>query len=1458
MPMVRKSILILGFLLKVISCLSYAQDLANLEFYQLSETSDKLVVSVEKNTHIDSTVITNWDTLYIDWWWQNNSNVTIPSSYLVTVSVDDNAPIVMSNIPSGMVPEGKYNRLDQAIPPLTPGTHTIKIVLDSNNSVTESNEEDNEYSKTITVIEAESGLPNLTLAQPAGWSNKIVVSTMKGLNTDSEVIESIDTLFIDVAVLNNGGEIVTDPFSVDLFIDGQLKSMVSPDSSSISPKGYQFYLDSSIESLSAGSHTIRVVVDSSELITETDETDNESSRTITVVSPSCYPLSAVVSPQGAGTITKTVGASCGSGETSLNDFTDQDFYPNRQPEWQEKASENSSQAIRAKNFRSLMAKAETEGRVGIIVGLRTQGPRDQYQAVKNFADIAANSPTILEAQTSLLNKMMDYDISSTRKFKFIPYLAMEVDAACLEYLAHNPMVKSIEEDLLAEPFLEYSSPVIGATAAWDSGFSGAGQTVVILDTGVDKTHPFLEGRVVSEACYSNANSPTQLSLCPGGVTESTDPGSAMPCSTGCGHGTHVAGIAAGKSYEGTDFSGVAKDANIIGINVFKKVGFDAGKPESGATLASGSDIIAGLERAIELSPSFNIASVNMSLGGGPPKTSYCDDDNPAAKAAIDTLRSIGIATVIASGNAGWRGAMSWPACYSSGVSVGSTNVNSPASSDLTTDNISIFSNIGPTLDLLAPGMVINSSIPEAGFAKKNGTSMAAPQVAGAWAVLKSKVPQASVGQVLSALVSTGKPIGDVLTNLLKPRIQVDAALNTLTLVDRYSPGTSLTLTAEPNTGFQFKSWDGCDSADGNQCTVQVNSVQEVTANFEPILTGTPDLVLTKVNTQGSSPETEVIINHPFRSALPISIDLSNGGLVGSGAFRLSAYLSADETITIDDFWLGSCNYDSGLQAGATASCNGGVKLYTGDTEGKIIPGKYFLGAILDDQGVVAETDESNNILLSSGGVINLTHKTFVPIILSSAGMNNSFFTSEMTITNRGNQEATFKYYYRKAFGEGDGCSEKTCSGSDSVAPGQQLVIPDAMTYLAEMMTEIPKSGNRGGTLDLEISGSDNTNVMVRTTTAVPEGRAGLAYFGIPIHKALRQTVFICGLRQNETDRSNVAIQNVDRIRDLDVRVTIFPGDTSSKYWPHGKTLPIKNLQPLEFYQYSGILEDIPNGFVEIRPVGGSASFYAYGVINDQANSDGSFIFPVTASSLIGKTGQTLPVIVETANFSSELTLTNPSQSSMEFNFRFVADAIQTPDNTATFSLTLDGPGQRIIPDFVEFLRSEEVEGIGPRGPIYAGALFATPLTSSKYSIVIGARTGSPGGGGQYGLFYNAVPFGEESDFLTAWVYGLQQNEENRSNLAIVNTGEVDSSSSTFALDIYNGETGNLVTTINTTVDAARWKQINTILLNAPGTTQGYVNVRRLSGFNPFIAYGVINDGSGSGERSGDGAYLPTQ
>ena len=151
-----------------------------------------------------------------------------------------------------------------------------------------------------------------------------------------------------------------------------------------------------------------------------------------------------------------------------------------------------------------------------------------------------------------------------------------------------------------------------------------------------------------------------------------------------------------------------------------------------------------------------------------------------------------------------------------------------------------------------------------------------------------------------------------------------------------------------------------------------------------------------------------------------------------------------------------------------------------------------------------------------------------------------------------------------------------------------------------------------------------------------------------------------------------------------------------------------------------------NGYVKVERVEGEAPFYAYGVINDQANSDGSFVFPVAASSLEGAAGQTLPVIVETSAFRSELTVTNFSEEPRRLDFRFVADAIKTTDKTASFSMNLEAGEQRIIPEVVEELRRQGVAGLGTTRGFYAGPLFVVAEGGDMSGIVIGARTGSQG------------------------------------------------------------------------------------------------------------------------------------
>ena len=416
------------------------------------------------------------------------------------------------------------------------------------------------------------------------------------------------------------------------------------------------------------------------------------------------------------------------------------------------------------HFRELKAKVGEAGIVPVIVRLRAA-----YQPESDLGsqvEVRAQRTVIGRARARLVDEMVGYDPGSMKDFDYLPFAAMRVNAAGIESLRASADVLDVEEDVLYRASLSESVALIGADKAWLSGFTGAGQVVAIIDTGVDKNHPFLAGKVVAEGCYST-NGTDSASFCPGGVASSTAPDSGVPCSvTGdCSHGTHVAGIAAGK---GTTFSGVARDASIIAIQAFSR--FDSTATCGGTApcaMAYSSDIIRGLQRVYELRTTLSIAAVNLSLGGGR-YTSECDTTSAATKAAIDLLRSAGIATVVASGNESYTNAVGSPACVSTAISVGSV-------SD-TTGAVSSFSNSVSFLSLLAPGSGIRSSTPGSSYETWSGTSMASPHVAGAWAIMKQKSPTASVSQVLSSLKSTGRPVTDTRNNITTPLIRVDEAL----------------------------------------------------------------------------------------------------------------------------------------------------------------------------------------------------------------------------------------------------------------------------------------------------------------------------------------------------------------------------------------------------------------------------------------------------------------------------------------------------------------------------------------------------------------------------------------------------------------------------------------------------------------------------------------------------------
>ncbi len=401
--------------------------------------------------------------------------------------------------------------------------------------------------------------------------------------------------------------------------------------------------------------------------------------------------------------------------------------------------------------------------------------------------VLAQQRGIAQAQDALLRRLNAFSSRLARRYTHVPILALEVSAGALTDLAANPAVAAIEQDVPVPPALAQSVPLIGADALWRDGFTGYGWTVAILDTGVDGSHPFLAGKVLAEACFSTTSLfDGSSTLCPNGQQSQIGTGAGVNCTpsvTGCDHGTQVAGIAAGS---GGTFSGVARDASIISIQVFSRFDSESacGPGQAPCLLSWTSDQLAALDWLYSQRAAYNIAAANLSLGGSTPHYAPCAGSS--LKPSIDNLRAANVATVIAAGNSGWTSAIARPACVPSAISVGSTTK---------ADQVSYFSNVASFMSLFAPGSSITSSLPGGGYQTWSGTSMAAPHVAGAWALLRQVAPDATVDQILAALVNSGSPINDQRPggSVTRPRIQVDAAATRLQ--PQTTPSATVTATA---------------------------------------------------------------------------------------------------------------------------------------------------------------------------------------------------------------------------------------------------------------------------------------------------------------------------------------------------------------------------------------------------------------------------------------------------------------------------------------------------------------------------------------------------------------------------------------------------------------------------------------------------------------------------------------
>jgi subtilisin family serine protease len=359
--------------------------------------------------------------------------------------------------------------------------------------------------------------------------------------------------------------------------------------------------------------------------------------------------------------------------------------------------------------------------------------QQRYLVVVSNSDVAGAEATARRAGASVTESFRNIGMLSVRASQNAataldraPGLTVHEDVEVSLARTQNP-APSWGLDRVDQRDLPLSGSSAGSVA-----HTGQGVWAYIADTGILSAHQEFGGRVAP------------------GMTRIVDGRGTEDCH---GHGTHVAGTVAGKTL------GVAHAATLIPLRVMDCAG-------AGVT----SDVIAGMDWAIGHHPAGQPAVMNLSVGSS---SSVLTD-------AVDRVTADGIIVVAAAGNSGVDACTTYPAASANAIAVGATNSSDARSS---------WSNFGPCLDLFAPGESVRSAghTGTTSVVAMSGTSMAAPHVAGAVALLLNANPSLTTSAVRTALIS-GATSGKVTS-------PGTGSPNLLLFVD---PQAGVTVTAAPS------------------------------------------------------------------------------------------------------------------------------------------------------------------------------------------------------------------------------------------------------------------------------------------------------------------------------------------------------------------------------------------------------------------------------------------------------------------------------------------------------------------------------------------------------------------------------------------------------------------------------------------------------------------------------------
>lgn len=500
-----------------------------------------------------------------------------------------------------------------------------------------------------------------------------------------------------------------------------------------------------------------------------------------------------------------------------------------------------------------------------------------------------------------------------------------------------------------------------------------------------------------------------------------------------------------------------------------------------------------------------------------------------------------------------------------------------------------------------------------------------------------------------------------------------------------------------------------------------------------------------------------------------------------------------------------------------------------------VPGTYTVTFRVTDQaGLYATATRSVNVRVPQGNVAT-GPELLLPVVLDVAGAGNTHYTTELTLISRAAAPTTVLLQYTGSAGGGSGYA------SVALQPGEVRVIPDAIAFLTAAGLPLPTDGARIGTLRAVYPGAAAGEIFIggRTSTPGAGGTFGLFYTGTA-STATAATIF--GLQQNAAQRSNLALVNAGP-DPVTLRVAL--------QGPNGEALTGPADQSLPGYGWTQInqplLGQASSGRAVVTKISGSSPFSAYGVLNDSTTSDGSFVPPQVPGDATGA-DRLVPIVLSASGYQSELTLTNFTNQPMTLTLVYTGSPQLSASGSGSVPLTLQSGQQLIQADSMTFLRNLGLP-VPTNISVGGSLLVKTPAGASASDFAVGARTfTNAAGGGTFGLFYPGLTLGESATAL-AYVNGLQQNDGQRSNLAIVNRGDA-ADSITLRVTYYGADGAVLANPETATLAPGEWKQFNQPL-GLRGASAGFAKIERLSGSSRWVAYGVLND-----QHNSDGSYIP--